>query len=70
MIVLLIAGVIVTVLSAVVLSIIFRTMWRAMRELQSHGINEPIPLNLKARAIIWAWLAAFIVGVAMIGLSY
>jgi hypothetical protein len=34
------------------------------------GIKEPVPLDLKARMIVWAWGLAFIVGVGMIIWAY
>jgi hypothetical protein len=39
------------------------------RNLQRAGINEPIPLG-RARFVIWAWMAALLIGLALAILSY
>ena len=57
MIILRIVGFLLAALSAVVLFIALKGLWKAQRYLLStHGINEPIPLDLKARMIVWGEL--------------
>lgn len=60
-----ISGLMLSALSAVVLFITMRTLVRGQGDLAAMGIYEPIPLDLKARMIIWAWTAAFVVGVML-----
>jgi hypothetical protein len=65
-----IVGLLLACLSALVLSIMLRHLWRATTTLMAFGIKEPVPLDLKARMIVWAWGLAFIVGVGMIIWAY
>ena len=60
-----ISGLMLSALSAVILFIAIRTLARGQGDLATTGIYEPIPLDLKARIIIWAWTAAFVVGVVL-----
>lgn len=65
-----IAGVLLTALSVMVLTIAFKHLWRAQRYLElEHGINEPILLG-NGRFVIWAWIAALIVGIGLVVISY
>ena len=70
MIVLRILGILLAALSALVLAIAFKGLWRAQRSFSAHGINEPIPLDLKARMIVWGWVLGLVAGIALIVLSY
>jgi hypothetical protein len=66
-----IVGFLLTALSAVVLTIAFRHLWRLERRLSAEfGIHESIPLDLKARMILWAWILGLVVGIGLIVLSY
>ncbi len=65
-----IGGFLLTGLSAVVLFIAFKGLVRANRHVRSMGADEPIPLDLKARMIIWGWVASLTVGIALIAASY
>src|SRR5207302_1267990 len=56
-------------LSSAVLFIVLRGLWNSQRRLSSQGINEPIPLNLKARMVIWAWALGLVAGIALVALS-
>ncbi|HEV2162683.1 MAG TPA: hypothetical protein VGR52_10710 [Stellaceae bacterium] len=60
-----ISGLMLSALSAVVLFITMRTLVRSQGDLAATGIYEPIPLDVKARMIIWVWTAAFVVGVML-----
>lgn len=70
MIALRIAGIVVAALSVVALFITFKTMWHGAQTLQSRRTDDLIPPGLKARRIGWAWLAALVIGLVMISLSY
>ncbi len=70
MIVLRIIGFLLLSLSSVVLFVVLRGLWNARRRLSSHGINEPIPLNLKARMVVWGWASGLVAGIALVALSY
>lgn len=65
-----IVGFLLTGLSAVVLFIAFKGLVRANRYVRSVGADEPIPLDLKARMIIWGWVAGLTVGITLIAASY
>jgi hypothetical protein len=65
-----IVGPLLTILSAVVLAIALNGLWKAQRYLQANGINQPIPLDNRARLIVWAWTAAFFAGIALTILAY
>ena len=60
-----ISGLMLSALSAVMLFITIRTLVRGQGDLVATGIYEPIPLDLKARMIIWVWTAAFVIGVML-----
>lgn len=66
----LIAGILLSAFSLIVLGMMIRGLWNAQRTLEAHGINKPLPLPLKARAVIWAWMGALIAGIAMIAVHY
>jgi hypothetical protein len=70
MLILRIAGFLLAALSAVVFWIVMGGLWRMQRSLNLSGINEPVPLDGKSRLIIFGWLAAFIVGLGLIVLSF
>ena len=67
---LLIGGALLSTFSLIVLGILIRGLWNAQRAVGVYGINEPIRLPLKARAVVWGWSVAFIVGLAMIVAYY
>ena len=65
-----IVGLLLTAVTGGLLFIALRAMYRTQLYLQrEHGINEPIRLG-RERFIIWAWLAIFLVGIALVILSY
>jgi hypothetical protein len=70
MVILRIGAFLLAALSAVVLWIMLSGLWRTQRSLSLSGINEPIPLDGKSRLIIFGGLAAFIVGLGLIVLSF
>ena len=59
-----------TLLAALVLVTVFRGLWRAQRHLQSVGINGAIPLGPGPRAIVFLWMAAFLIGLALTVYAY
>ena len=63
-------GFLLTALSASVLMIAFKKMLQAHQYLRKvHSISDPISLG-QERLIIWAWIAALVVGVALVVLSF
>jgi len=60
------SGLMLSALSAVILFVAIRTLVRGQGDFATTGVYEPIPLDLKARMIIWVWTAAFVVGVVSI----
>jgi len=65
-----IIGFLLFALSSVVLFIMLRGLWNAQRHLSSQGINQPIPLKLKAQIVVWAWALGLVVGITLVVLSY
>jgi hypothetical protein len=60
-----IVAVSVTLVSGIVLFIVFEHYRKGLAVIRAHGIEEPLPTDNKSRAIIFAWLGAFAVGVVL-----
>jgi hypothetical protein len=65
MIVLGVLGVLLALVSGAISAIMLGILYRAQRQLDLHGIREPLPLDRKTSLIVLGWLAAFIIGVVL-----
>jgi len=66
----LIAGIVLTGISALVLAIMVGAVWRAMIELRQHGVKKGPSFDRKSLWILRGWAAALVVGVGLIALSF
>jgi hypothetical protein len=66
MILLLIGGILLSGLSLIVLSIIFRILWRGQRAIEEFGVTERVPVAPQSKLIIAAWSFGLMIGLILI----